>query len=620
MCGIIGFIGKKKATPFILDGLRNLEYRGYDSAGISIKNDDSILTFKEVGELNNLEKILSNNINGNIGIGHTRWATHGEINQVNSHPHLSMNGNISIVHNGIIENYIELKNGLEKLGYTHKSTTDSEVVANLIEYYLKIDNDLLQAVFKAKRKLIGSYALAIIDKNNDMIIGVKNKSPLCVGIISSEDVMFSSDPSSISKYTNQFIFFNDGEVITLKRKNDNIDINLFVNEINSTYSISNLDIEKDEGDLKGYSSFMLKEIEEQPEIINNLLNYYLKDNIFIKEKEIISILNSNIKDILIVACGTSYFAGELCLSLLKKHSKVNTFTCLASEFSPYAHRINKNSVIITISQSGETADTISALKLVKSKNAKIISITNSKYSTIASLSDLNLDIKAKKERSVASTKAFTSSSVLLYLAFLSFLKSQNEITLIQYQQYIKNLNQITKTSALIINQLKPQIEYISKILSKKDKTMFLGKYDNYVVAKEGALKLKEITYIYSEAIPAGELKHGPLALIEKDFPIVTIFNNNKKESNSYFEIDENKIISNILETKARGALNINITNIKTATVENTGTYNIYLNTDSEISFSLNAVIVLQYLSYFTASLKGLNIDKPRNLAKSVTVE
>ena len=610
MCGIIGFIGKQNAVPFILSGLKNLEYRGYDSSGISVKQNNSISTLKEVGEIKNLESSITNNFEGNIGIGHTRWATHGVINQINAHPHLSNSGNISIVHNGIIENYIELKNKLESIGYTHKSTTDSEVIAHLIDFHLKQETDLLKAVFKTQKELIGSYALAVIQENANSIIAVKNKSPLCVGVISDEEVMISSDPSSIYNYTNDFIFLNDGEVVKLNKNNNTVNINLFKNELNIPYSISKLNIENESEDLKGYPNYMLKEIEEQPEIINTILNSYLNNEAF--EQQVLSVLSPNIQDIWFVACGTSYFAGELCLGLLHKYSKINVFNCLASEFEPFAHKISKDSLVITISQSGETADTISALKAVTLKGAKIISLTNASYSTIANLANLNIDIKAKKERAVASTKAFSASSVVLYLVFLNFLKSRNEINIEDYNKLIQDLKQTPQSASFVINQLKPQIEDMAQILSKKDKAIFLGKFLNYTIAKEGSLKLKEITYIHSEAIPAGELKHGPLALIEKDFPILSVFNNAN-------EI-ENKIISNILETKARGALNINITNEKTANIENIGEYNIYLHAKSNVSFSIGATIALQYLSYFTANIKGLNIDKPRNLAKSVTVE
>ena len=610
MRGIIGFIGKQNAVPFILSGLKNLEYRGYDSSGISVKQNNSISTLKEVGEIKNLESSITNNFEGNIGIGHTRWATHGVINQINAHPHLSNSGNISIVHNGIIENYIELKNKLESIGYTHKSTTDSEVIAHLIDFHLKQETDLLKAVFKTQKELIGSYALAVIQENANSIIAVKNKSPLCVGVISDEEVMISSDPSSIYNYTNDFIFLNDGEVVKLNKNNNTVNINLFKNELNIPYSISKLNIENESEDLKGYPNYMLKEIEEQPEIINTILNSYLNNEAF--EQQVLSVLSPNIQDIWFVACGTSYFAGELCLGLLHKYSKINVFNCLASEFEPFAHKISKDSLVITISQSGETADTISALKAVTLKGAKIISLTNASYSTIANLANLNIDIKAKKERAVASTKAFSASSVVLYLVFLNFLKSRNEINIEDYNKLIQDLKQTPQSASFVINQLKPQIEDMAQILSKKDKAIFLGKFLNYTIAKEGSLKLKEITYIHSEAIPAGELKHGPLALIEKDFPILSVFNNAN-------EI-ENKIISNILETKARGALNINITNEKTANIENIGEYNIYLHAKSNVSFSIGATIALQYLSYFTANIKGLNIDKPRNLAKSVTVE
>ncbi len=618
MCGIVGFIGKQNAVPFILSGLKNLEYRGYDSSGIAIKQNNLIISIKEVGELKNLEASLSNNApDGNIGIGHTRWATHGEISKINAHPHISMNAKISIVHNGIIENYIELKSELENLGYIFLSTTDSEVIAHLIEYYLNQNNNILDAVFKAKNKLVGSYAIAILEQNSDRIIAVKNKSPLCIGIISPDEVMISSDPSSIYNYTNKFIFLNDGEIVSLDKNQNNIDISLYKEELSIPYKVSELNILEDNEDLKGYPNYMLKEIEEQPEIINHILESYLDNNgVFTKEDEVLSILTANTKDIWLIACGTSYFAGELCVSLLNKYSKANVFTCLASEFEPFAHKINENSVIITISQSGETADTLSVLKEVLLRGAKIISLTNASYSTISNLAHLNIDIKAKKERAVASTKAFSSSVIVLYLVFLSFLKSRQEISQNEYNTFIKDLKDIPKTTNIVINQLKAQIEKLAELLFKKEKAIFLGKYSNYIIAKEGALKLKEITYIHSEAIPAGELKHGPLALIEKDFPIISIFNNSENNEST----NENKIISNILETKARGALNINITNFQTPNIENIGIYNLYLNTTSNISFSINSAVVLQYLSYFTANLRGVNIDKPRNLAKSVTVE
>ena len=613
MCGIIGYIGHKKASPILINGLLRLEYRGYDSAGISTVEPDGLSIMKDKGRVKNLYNLKGiDDLKGTIGIAHTRWATHGKPSQENSHPHLDNSKSFAVVHNGIIENYNDLRKFLTDKGYTFYSQTDTEVIPNLIHYYYTSDtkNDdlkVLHAVQKACIDLKGSFALQIISKfMPDNMIVIRKDSPLVIGKGDGENYI-SSDIPAILSFTKDFYLLNDYEFAVLSRDNiDFYDINL--NKI--VKPVKSIDWDATSADKNGYEDYMLKEIYEQPNAVRETIGSRLPEN----EKCNFEGLNitkeilSNINKIYIVACGTAMHAGLSGKSAIEKLCRIPVTVDIASEFRYRDPIVDKNTLCIYISQSGETADTIAALKLAKSKGALTIAISNVIGSSITREADYCIYTHAGPEIAVASTKAYTSQVVLLNILaiyFAEILETTSELQL-------KNIkDEILALPSKIENALKSseRIENFAKLIYQEKDVFFLGRGVDYTTSLEGSLKLKEISYIHSEAYAAGELKHGPIALIENGITVVSIIT------------DKNlieKTISNVQEVITRGAKTLVITNQELPT-HNFDTIITVPDTNCLLSPIL-AIIPLQLLSYYISKEKGLDVDKPRNLAKSVTVE
>ena len=613
MCGIIGYIGHKKASPILINGLLRLEYRGYDSAGISTVEPDGLSIMKDKGRVKNLYNLKGiDDLKGTIGIAHTRWATHGKPSQENSHPHLDNSKSFAVVHNGIIENYNDLRKFLTDKGYTFYSQTDTEVIPNLIHYYYTSDtkNDdlkVLHAVQKACIDLKGSFALQIISKfMPDNMIVIRKDSPLVIGKGDGENYI-SSDIPAILSFTKDFYLLNDYEFAVLSRDNiDFYDINL--NKI--VKPVKSIDWDATSADKNGYEDYMLKEIYEQPNAVRETIGARLPEN----EKCNFEGLNitkeilSNINKIYIVACGTAMHAGLSGKSAIEKLCRIPVTVDIASEFRYRDPIVDKNTLCIYISQSGETADTIAALKLAKSKGALTIAISNVIGSSITREADYCIYTHAGPEIAVASTKAYTSQVVLLNILaiyFAEILETTSELQL-------KNIkDEILALPSKIENALKSseRMENFAKLMYQEKYVFFLGRGVDYTTSLEGSLKLKEISYIHSEAYAAGELKHGPIALIENGITVVSIIT------------DKNlieKTISNVQEVITRGAKTLVITNQELPT-HNFDTIITVPDTNCLLSPIL-AIIPLQLLSYYISKEKGLDVDKPRNLAKSVTVE
>ena len=613
MCGIIGYIGHKKASPILINGLLRLEYRGYDSAGISTVEPDGLSIMKDKGRVKNLYNLKGiDDLKGTIGIAHTRWATHGKPSQENSHPHLDNSKSFAVVHNGIIENYNDLRNFLTDKGYTFYSQTDTEVIPNLIHYYYTSDtkNDhlkVLHAVQKACIDLKGSFALQIISKfMPDNMIVIRKDSPLVIGKGDGENYI-SSDIPAILSFTKDFYLLNDYEFAVLSRDDiDFYDINL--NKI--VKPVKSIDWDATSADKNGYEDYMLKEIYEQPNAVRETIGARLPENekCNFEDLNITKEILSNINKIYIVACGTAMHAGLSGKSAIEKLCRIPVTVDIASEFRYRDPIVDKNTLCIYISQSGETADTIAALKLAKSKGALTLAISNVIGSSITREADYCIYTHAGPEIAVASTKAYTSQVVLLNILaiyFAEILETTSELQL-------KNIkDEILALPSKIENALKSseRIEKFAKLIYQEKDVFFLGRGVDYTTALEGSLKLKEISYIHSEAYAAGELKHGPIALIENGITVVSIIT------------DKNlieKTISNVQEVITRGAKTLVITNQELPT-HNFDTIITVPDTNCLLSPIL-AIIPLQLLSYYISKEKGLDVDKPRNLAKSVTVE
>lgn len=606
MCGIVGYVGTKKCVPILINGLLNLEYRGYDSSGIATISNNCINIVKCKGRVYNLQNENEiNNLTSTTGIAHTRWATHGIPSKNNAHPHMDNLGNFAVVHNGIIENYLELKNFLINNGYCFYSETDTEVIPNLIHYFYTNDliNDelkLLRAIKHTCDKLKGSYALEIISKfNPNTIIAIRKSSPLVIGTNKSEKFI-ASDIPAILEYTNDFYFLADNEfAVITKNKVEFYDKDLVIRHKN----IEKVDIDSCSINKNGYEDYMLKEIYEQPSSIQNTFNKFMLDtNISFPN---INIDIGSINNIYIIACGTAMHAGLCGKFALESLCNISTIVDIASEFRYRNPLLNKNSLCIFISQSGETADTIAALELAKSKGAITIAITNVFNSSITRKADYSLYTYAGPEIAVASTKAYTSQIVLLVglsIYFSELLGNTN--THFLKNEILALPNKIEQTLQASLN-----VQNIAKKLCSKDNIFFLGRGVDYVTSMEASLKLKELSYIHSEAFPAGELKHGPIALIDNEsYVICTI-----TESNLIY-----KMISNIEEVTARGAKTIIITSEELETLDSEFLVKIP-KTDKLLSPILS-IIPHQLLAYYISKEKGLDVDKPRNLAKSVTVE
>ena len=614
MCGIVGYVGEKKCTPILIQGLLKLEYRGYDSSGIAVLEENNIKVFKQKGRVSNLIKLTNDsNLSATVGIAHTRWATHGKPSKLNAHPHTDNSKSFAVVHNGIIENYEELKSFLSDEGYKFYTKTDTEIIPNLIHYHYsnstEKDSELkfLKAVNLACKNLKGSYALEVICKYSPNIeIVVRKDSPLVIGKGIDENFV-ASDIPAILPYTKDFYFLDDNEFAVIKKDSiDFFDKNLSKHEKN----LKELDLSSSSSDKRGYEDYMLKEIFEQPETIKNTIGSRLKlgEICDFSDLEYSKSFLESINQIYIVACGTAMHAGLVGKNLIEKLCSIPVTVEIASEFRYRDPLINEHTLCIYITQSGETADTIAALKLAKEKGAKTLAISNVIGSSITREAHKTIYTHAGPEIAVASTKAYTSQVVLITLLSIYFselLERYNSILLENLKAEILELpNKVTK----ILKDSDYIIDVAQRIYNNKD-MFFLGRGNDYNIALEGSLKLKEISYIHSEAYPAGELKHGPIALIEKGTFVVGILTDPNLIAKS---------ISNIQEVITRGAKTLIITNQEITQSDFDFVFSIP-NTNPLIS-PIISIIPLQLLSYYIAKEKDLDVDKPRNLAKSVTVE
>ncbi|EKO1913971.1 glutamine--fructose-6-phosphate transaminase (isomerizing) [Clostridium botulinum] len=608
MCGIVGYVGFRKASDVIVDGLTKLEYRGYDSAGIAVNDGKEIEFQKYKGRLNVLsENLESKPMEGTIGIGHTRWATHGVPSDVNSHPHLNMDETIAVVHNGIIENYMEIKEWLVSEGVKFKSETDTEVIAHLVDHYY--EGDLLQAVFKAIKKLRGAYALGVVCKDNpEQLVAVRKDSPLIVGIGENENFI-ASDVPAILKYTRDVYFLDNGEVVTLEKNKVTI-YNEKEEKITKEPFHVMWDVEA--ASKGGYDHFMIKEINEQPNGIKETLVRRLDEDGKIRLDDIKLTKEDldEINKIYIVACGTAYNAGITGRYAIERFAKIAVETDVASEFRYRNPFIDDKTLIIVVSQSGETADTLAVVREGKEKGARVLAITNVVGSSIAREADDVFYTWAGPEVAVASTKAYTTQLVALYMIALDMGIRRGTITEEFYNDIINELKLIPEKVQKILDQ-HDEIKEIAKEIKDNEHAFYIGRGLDYNLSLEGSLKIKEISYMHAEAFAAGELKHGTIALIEDNTPVVATMT-----QTDLFE----KSISNIKEVKSRGAHVIAITQEGNKEAEQVGDRVIYIPRTNDILQSIIAVVPHQLLAYYVAILKDRDVDKPRNLAKSVTVE
>ena len=616
MCGIVGYIGKRKAYPILINGLKRLEYRGYDSSGVAlISNTKKLNVYKAKGKVAVLEaETADKDITGTIGIAHTRWATHGVPSVVNAHPHKSQSGNIAVVHNGIIENYAELKADLIEKGFKFVSETDTEVVAQLIEYLKESNNCTLgEAVRVAMRIVIGAYAICVIEQNDpDTIIVARQSSPLVIGIGENNSEFFiASDASPIAEYTTNMVYLNDGEVATLHRDKEIKIVDL--ENYNISPQIKKVELNMGQLEKGGFPHFMLKEIFDQPACLSDCMRgRLLLDEMRVKLSavELHEEKLKNADKIIIVACGTSWHAALIGKQLFEEMCNVPVMVEYASEFRYGNPIINNHDVVIAISQSGETADTLAAIQLAKSKGALVFGIVNAVGSSIARTTDAGTYIHVGPEIGVASTKAFTGQVTVLTLVALALGKAKNTISEEDYVETLKELARIPAKMQKLLKQ-SANIEQFSKVFTYAKNFLYLGRGYNYPVALEGALKLKEISYIHAEGSPAAEMKHGPIALVDAEMPVVVI---------ATHQCLYEKIISNIQEVKARNGRIIAIVTEGDETVKKIADICIEIPETLNRLSPLLAVIPLQLLAYYVAVQKGLNVDQPRNLAKSVTVE
>jgi glucosamine--fructose-6-phosphate aminotransferase (isomerizing) len=613
MCGIVGYIGFRDAYPIVIKGLQRLEYRGYDSAGIALLDSESHLNiYKKAGKVQDLENFIGDqDKSGTIGMGHTRWATHGAPTDRNSHPHESGSGNLAIIHNGIIENYGPLKAEMISRGHVFKSDTDTEVLIHLIEdIQNKAGVDLQQAVREALKEVIGAYAIVIMSKKDpEMLIAARKGSPLVIGVGKNE-YFIASDATPIVEYTNNVIYLDDNEIAYLKT--DELVIRTIDNTIKTPY-VQELEIKLEMLEKGGYEHFMLKEIYEQPRSIHDCMRgriYPLEGKIQLGGIKEYTEKFKNAQRIIIVACGTSWHAGLVGEYLIEEYARIPVEVEYASEFRYRNPIITEKDIVIAISQSGETADTMAAIEMAKEKGATIFGICNVVGASIPRLSDAGIYTHAGPEIGVASTKAFTAQVTALTL--LAFYMAETKGTISQ-SKLIGLLSELERIPQLVEKALQAD-KYILSIAEKfKDSrnALFLGRGSGFPVALEGALKLKEISYIHAEGYPAAEMKHGPIALIDEEMPVIVI-----ATKNSSYE----KVISNIQEVKARKGVVIAIVTEGDTEVVKMADYSIEIPHTDEAFLPLIATIPLQLLSYHIAVLRGCNIDQPRNLAKSVTVE
>ena len=614
MCGIVGYIGKRQAYPILIKGLKRLEYRGYDSAGVGLINGSNQLNiYKAKGKVLNLEETAAQkDVSGCIGIAHTRWATHGEPCQANAHPHVSQSGNLALVHNGIIENYASLRDQLKEKGYTFQSSTDTEVLVQLIDYLQNsYQIDLLEAVQVALHRVIGAYAIAIIDKRNPgRIIAARKSSPLVIGV-GNDEFFLASDATPIVEYTNQVVYLQDGDIAVLETGKPLKVVNL-ENELQPA-EIKEIDMNIGQLEKGGYPHFMLKEIFEQPECINDCMRGRVNKE---THEVILSAVNDhkehllNARRFIIVACGTSWHAGLIGKQLIEAFCRIPVEVEYASEFRYRNPVISNEDVVIAISQSGETADTLAAIELARSKGAFVYGICNAVGSSIPRNTDSGSYIHVGPEIGVASTKAFTGQVTVLTMLALTLGHEKKLINDTTYTHIIDELVQIPDKIKEVLKQ-NESIARLSRIFTYAHNFLYLGRGYSYPVALEGALKLKEISYIHAEGYPAAEMKHGPIALVDTEMPVVVI-----ATQNAMYE----KIISNIQEIKARQGRIIALVNPHDTVISKLADECIEIPETLECLEPLITTVPLQLLAYHIAVCKGKDVDQPRNLAKSVTVE
>lgn len=616
MCGIVGYIGYRDAYPILIKGLHRLEYRGYDSAGVVLlAGDHKMNIYKSKGKVSNLEEsAASKDISGHIGIAHTRWATHGEPSTLNAHPHVSQNGRLALVHNGIIENYSNLKTFLEGKGFTFKSSTDTEVLVQLIQFIQdEYGKDLEGAVVSALRRVTGAYAIAVVDKENpDKIVVARKSSPLVVGIGEDHKEFFlASDALPIVEYTKQMVYLNDGEVALLK-VGQKMEIHTLDNE-DVDPKIKEVDVNLDTLEKGGYEHFMLKEIYDQPRCISDCIRGRLLAD---EKKIVLSAINQHRDRLLrasrfiIVACGTSWHAGLIGKQMIEQWAKIPVDVEYASEFRYRKPVIQPGDVVIAISQSGETADTLAAFELAKERGALCFGIVNVVGSSIARASDTGIYTHVGPEIGVASTKAFTGQVMVLTLFALALGHELGSISQMEFEKYVTELSLIPEKMKKVLEQ-DALTKDISRTLTYARNALYMGRGFNYPVALEGALKLKEISYIHAEGYPAAEMKHGPIALVDENMPVVFVATHHQLYK---------KILSNIQEVKARNGRIIAIVTEGDEAVKNIAEATIEIPATLPVVAPLLSVLPLQLIAYHVAVFKGLNVDQPRNLAKSVTVE
>jgi glucosamine--fructose-6-phosphate aminotransferase (isomerizing) len=611
MCGIVAYIGQREAYPIVLKGLKRLEYRGYDSAGVALIND-GLKVYKKKGKVAELEEHLSGkDARSHIAIGHTRWATHGEPSDRNSHPHTSDNGKLAMIHNGIIENYAQLKKELQNKGHIFKSDTDTEVLIHFIEEIQKSNNcGLEEALRIALKRVVGAYVIVIIDEDNpDTLIAARKGSPLVIGVGKGEHFL-ASDASPIVEYTKEVVFVNDYEIAIIKA--DELVLKNISNERQTPY-IQKLDIELATIEKGGYDHFMLKEIFEQPQTIFDSLRGRLdakKGTLTIGGIREYSAMLSKANRIIIVACGTSWHAGLVAEYMIEELCRIPVEVEYASEFRYRNPVVGPGDVIIAVSQSGETADTLVAIESAKQKGAIILGVCNVVGSSIARISDAGAYTHAGPEIGVASTKAFTAQLAVLCLIGLKVAQEKGSITPQRFQQLLDELDRVPEKVATAL-KLNDQIKKIADKYKDARDFLFLGRGYNFPVALEGALKLKEISYIHAEGYPAAEMKHGPIALVDENLPVVFV-----ATKDSYYE----KVVSNIQEIKARKGKVIAVVTEGDKMIPGMADDIIEVPEADELVAPMISVIPMQLLAYHIGVLKGLDVDKPRNLAKSVTVE
>ncbi|MEO8733309.1 MAG: glutamine--fructose-6-phosphate transaminase (isomerizing) [Flavobacteriales bacterium] len=614
MCGIVGYVGSKEAYPILINGLKRLEYRGYDSAGVALIEGDELIVRKCRGRVVDLEShINGRHMGGTVGIGHTRWATHGEPNDVNAHPHISSNGDIALIHNGIIENYAILKEELISRGHIFKSETDTEVLVHLIADIQRTEGtDLPESVRLALEHVIGAYAIVVIDrKSPDMLVAARKSSPLVIGIGKDGDYFLASDATPIVEHTRDVVYMEDGEIAIIDKTNG-----LKVRNVKNQEkrpSVQALEIQLETLEKGGYEHFMLKEINEQPRSIRDSMRGRL--NLFKSDVVLGGITDHvqkfvNAKRILIVGCGTSWHAGMVGEYLFEEFARIPVEVEYASEFRYRDPVITEDDIVIAISQSGETADTLAAIELAKGRGATIIGICNVVGSSIARITHAGSYTHAGPEIGVASTKAFTAQVTVLTLMALMIGHRKGTIDGARFQQLLTELDAIPGKVEQVL-KTEAQIKYIAGVYKNARNALYLGRGYSFPVALEGALKLKEISYIHAEGYPAAEMKHGPIALIDEEMPVFVI----ATKGASY-----EKVVSNIQEVKARKGKIIAIVTEGDKVVKALADHTIEIPESPDALVPLLAVVPFQLISYHIAVMRGCNVDQPRNLAKSVTVE